>query len=371
MAVVDEHEDGLSGVFASDAEVSEFAGVAEGCLAVGVDAIGAGAPLGVGGAGRCGFGLGSIGLFRGPSADSAVRAFGVVPGAELVEHFLQFCDGGWLRPGGQPVFEGLVEPFDLALGLRVSGLAVLLLDVVGLEEFLEPVAPSFASGQAGGEHQPVIGQGGGRCPVAVDEVLQGRDDVGSGVGHLGGDGQQVAGVVIEEVEDLHAGAVGEEPVGDIGLPTFVREVGFEAGVGTLRSFLRLGSDETCLMEDAADGRDRRDRGAVVAQMPGDGLSSGIGALSCEVPAQFNDAFPDRHGGALWSGMRCPAPWGNGRRSAAAVPGHEGVDPLTRDGELRSGFGRGESLVNHAAGDNQVSTMRVHEQPYSATRHRQR
>ena len=35
---------------------------------------------------------------------------------------------GRARAGGEPAFQGLVEAFDLALGLRVAGVAVLLSD---------------------------------------------------------------------------------------------------------------------------------------------------------------------------------------------------------------------------------------------------
>lgn len=42
-----------------------------------------------------------------------------------------------------------MEALDLALGLGVSWVAVLLLDVVGFQEFLKAVASAFAAGQAG------------------------------------------------------------------------------------------------------------------------------------------------------------------------------------------------------------------------------
>ena len=51
--VVDEHQDAGSGVGSADADVVELAGVAEGELAAGVDAVGAGAVV-AGGAGLAG-----------------------------------------------------------------------------------------------------------------------------------------------------------------------------------------------------------------------------------------------------------------------------------------------------------------------------
>ena len=54
----------------------------------------------------------------------------VVLVSEDLEQGLQFGDRGRLGGlGAQPLLHRLLEPFDLALGLRVVGLAVLLGDV--------------------------------------------------------------------------------------------------------------------------------------------------------------------------------------------------------------------------------------------------
>jgi hypothetical protein len=53
-------------------------------------------------------------------------------------------------------------------------------------------------------------------------LVERLDDVGG----LGGDeragGDQQAGVVVDDVEDLHLGAIRERPVGHIGLPALIR-----------------------------------------------------------------------------------------------------------------------------------------------------
>jgi hypothetical protein len=41
-------------------------------------------------------------------------------------------------------------------------------------------------------------------------------------------GKGESGVVVEQVEDFHVGAVGQVPVGDIGLPELVGQFGLEA-----------------------------------------------------------------------------------------------------------------------------------------------
>jgi hypothetical protein len=76
--------------------------------------------------------------------------------AEDVELVLQVRQGGGGRLPGQPAFLGLVESFDLALGLGVERLAVLLGDAEGGEEVLEGVP---AAAEAGGADAPVVGEG--------------------------------------------------------------------------------------------------------------------------------------------------------------------------------------------------------------------
>ncbi|MDZ4235168.1 MAG: hypothetical protein U1C73_15725, partial [Dietzia sp.] len=61
---------------------------------------------------------------------------------------------------------------------------------------------------------------GGRGP-------EGGDDGGSGDGLVGGDGQGVAGVVVEPGEELGVAAIGEAVVGEVGLPGLVGLLGLE------------------------------------------------------------------------------------------------------------------------------------------------
>jgi hypothetical protein len=55
------------------------------------------------------------------ASQRAVRAHGVVVGEEFVDLVLQLGDGRRGGLGAQVLFEGLVEAFDLAAGLRLSG----------------------------------------------------------------------------------------------------------------------------------------------------------------------------------------------------------------------------------------------------------
>ena len=48
----------------------------------------------------------------------------------------------------------------------------------------------------------------------------GQND-GAGDAAVRGDRQGVAGVVVDEAQDLHVGFIGEPPVGEVGLPALV------------------------------------------------------------------------------------------------------------------------------------------------------
>jgi hypothetical protein len=101
---------------------------------------------------------------------------------------------------------------DLALGLRMAGVTVLLRDTQGREQVLEAVLPAD---EAGGVDAAVVGQRGGREPVFVDVVAEAGQDVIAGDAAVGGAGQQQSGVVIEPVQDLDVAAVGQGPVREV------------------------------------------------------------------------------------------------------------------------------------------------------------
>jgi hypothetical protein len=77
-----------------------------------------------------------------------VRALVIVDGGERAEEGLELAEGGGLGClGGEPALECLLEPFHLALGLRVVRLAVLLGDPEAAQFVLEAVAAALATGQ--------------------------------------------------------------------------------------------------------------------------------------------------------------------------------------------------------------------------------
>lgn len=81
----------------------------------------------------CGLGCGCVGAGRCSSVQGAVGSFVVVDMPELFQLFVQVRQGMGARLTRQPFLQGLVEAFDLALGLRVVRGAVFLGDAQGVE----------------------------------------------------------------------------------------------------------------------------------------------------------------------------------------------------------------------------------------------
>ena len=180
----------------------------------------------------------------------------VVDVSELLELLVQVFEGVCPRLPGEPAFKGLVEPFDFALGLWVVRGTVFLRDAQGVELVFESVSSAFPAGEAGGVDHAVIGQRRGRKAVFGSAGQECGDNGGDCDGFEAGAGEQVAGVVIEEVQDFDVRSVGEGPVGEIRLPGFVGLVGFEAVQGGFGAFLRLRGDEPAAVQDPADRRGR-------------------------------------------------------------------------------------------------------------------
>ena len=138
---------------------------------------------------------------------------GVVVALEPVELALQGREVccGWLR--AEPLLLGLVESFDLALGLGVVGPGVVQSDAEQVELDLEGDA-SAAAGVAGVDGS-VVGEHRAGDAVATEGAPEVGQDIGAGGAGSGFATQCEAGVVVEEVVDLHPSAVGELPVGGV------------------------------------------------------------------------------------------------------------------------------------------------------------
>jgi hypothetical protein len=82
-------------------------------------------------------------------------------------------------------------------------------------------------------------------------------------------------VVVDDVEDLEVGAVGDGDVGDVGLPALVGQVGFEADVTALGALVGLGGHEPARLEHAPNRGGRRCLAVPVREVEPDGLSASV------------------------------------------------------------------------------------------------
>lgn len=229
LEAVDEHEDALGSVIASDADVVEPACVTQGDRAAGIDAVLADAEAGswreCASGGVC-LVSGVERVAWGGAAACSVGAHVVVVGGEAVELCLQLDDGRWSRLAGEEPFERLVEPFDLAAGLGMVGARVLQLDAQGEQLGLER---GGAAAVLGGVDKAVIGEDRRGQPPAAGRVAEQPHDAVGGRDPERAAGDQHPRVVVDDLADLDVGVVSETPVRHIRLPALVRQRRFEAG----------------------------------------------------------------------------------------------------------------------------------------------
>ena len=97
-------------------------------------------------------------------------------------------------------------------------------------------------------------------------------------------------MVVDHVQDLDLGPVGELPMGEVGLPPFVGHGGLEPDERAPRSLLRLRSDEAPPAEDPPDRGHRWDHGlrVALAQVVRDRVGTGIQSLVRQLLAQLDD-----------------------------------------------------------------------------------
>jgi hypothetical protein len=147
-----------------------------------------------------------------------------------------------------------VEPFDLALCLRMPRRSVLLADPEDRQQVFERVAPA---GEPGGVDAAVIGQRARWNAVSLDHIEEHGHDHVAGHRLMSGAGQQNAGVIIKPVQNLHIRAVSQAPMHEVRLPHLVRLSGLKPRIGGTRPLARLGCDQAGLVQDPADRRGRR------------------------------------------------------------------------------------------------------------------
>lgn len=140
-------------------------------------------------------------------------------------------------------------------------------------------------------------------------------EAGYHVGGLGGragvGGDEQAGVVVNDVEDVDLDAAGELPVGEVGLPALVGHGCFEADRGAAGALVGLGGDESSLGQDAPDRGWRWGVAVPLGEVVGNGVGTGVQALVGEPLAQLADLLDEP--------LRGPPGLAWGRRDRATRP----------------------------------------------------
>lgn len=158
---------------------------------------------------------------------------------------------------------------------------------------------------------------------------------------MGGAGDQEPGVVVEPVEDLDVGAVGQVPVGEVGLPALVGLCGFEASVGGPGSLPWFGHDRAGVMEDSADGGCGGRGVSALGQVPHDGDRAGVEAVVGQLQPQLDDQIAHLVAGRARVGPRSPGLRIDGVDPAGVVASQEPMKVLTGVAAIRGCCGHCE------------------------------
>ena len=133
-------------------------------------------------------------------------------------------------------------------------------------------------------------------------------------------------MVVEVVEDLDAGVVGELPVSEVALPHLVGQIGLEADERALGPLLRLWRDQPVALEDAPDGGDGWSVGACQRKVVVDGVWAGVVSCGVQLTAQGEDRFLELGSGGVRARLGTARLRFEGGLPAGAIAGHQLGDP---------------------------------------------
>jgi hypothetical protein len=148
-------------------------------------------------------------------------------------------------------------------------------------------------------------------------------------------------VIVEPVEDLDLAAVGQAPVGEVGLPALVGRGGLEPDPRAAWALAGLGDDEPGRVEDPPDGRGRWDGETLAPEVPGDGDRTGVKPAAGQLGPQRDDASADMVRGPAGVGPRPAGARIDGLDAVVPLPAQEPVQVPATDPVLgcRHGDGR--------------------------------
>jgi hypothetical protein len=170
----------------------------------------------------------------------------------------------------------------------------------------------------------------GRVAVALSCEVEGLEHVRGFDGVQCNGGEAEARVVVDQVENLDVGGVGQLPVGRVGLPHLVGQLGLEANPRGLGTLVRLGRDQAVGLEDPPDGRPRGRGSEAQAKVVGDGLRSGVMTGTGQLAPQLDDCILNLGSGPGWAGLRLAGAGFKGRIAALSIASKETEKPAARD-----------------------------------------
>ncbi len=215
-----------------------------------------------------------------------MRPLLVVDVLEFGELFVELVDRGRRGTGGEPLLQGAVVAFDLALRLGVAEPAVALAHAHQRERAFE--MPRGGADRSGGVHGAVVGERpGGDAVFGARLKERGLHVVHRHRGERTRV-QQVAGAVVEPGDGHGSRNRGDRPVGEVRLPQFVGQGRLEPRVRCLGAFPGFGAHQAGAHEDAVDRGVRRRPDALALQPGGDGFGSGVRAVLFQLFAQLDD-----------------------------------------------------------------------------------
>lgn len=233
-----------------------------------------------------GLALGAVRFSGGSPAERAVRPLLVVDVPEFGELFVELVDRGRQGTGGEPLLQGAVVAFDLALRLGVAGPSVALAHAHQRERAFG--TPRGGADRSGGVHGAVVGERpGGDAVFGARLKERGLHVVHRHRGERTRV-QQVAGAVVEPGDDHGSRNRGDRPVGEVRLPQFVGQGRLEPRARRLGAFPGFGAHQAGAHEDAVDRGVRRRPDALALQPGGDGFGSGVRAVLFQLFAQLDD-----------------------------------------------------------------------------------